>query len=226
MLALDRTLTMALNGSSSLYWDQVAWIATKTVTWLPLSIVLAVVIIRGNDMRRILSLFLMLGVAVLLADQMASGICKPLFARFRPTRDPEIMYMMDIVRGYRGGPYGFFSSHAANTMALATFVALLIRSRLLNFYLYSWVLLNCWTRVYLGVHYVGDLTAGLAWGGLVGVGCYALWRRFFLSERDYVLPGRPEIQTSTGYAISDVRLLVLTFLLIYLYIAVSAFFVV
>lgn len=212
MLTLDRTLTMALNGSSLLYLDHVAWIATKTVTWLPLALVLAVVIIRSGDMRRILSLFVMLSLAVLLADQVASGICKPFVARLRPTRDPEIMYMMDVVCEYRGGLYGFFSSHAANTMALATFVGLLVRSRVLSGYLASWVLLNCWTRVYLGVHYVVDIAVGLLWGAIVGTGCYVIWRRRF------------NPQASITFAESDIQLLVLTFLLIYTYISVAAFF--
>ena len=133
--SLDRTLTLALNGSASLYLDHLAWLSTKTITWLPLVLVLIFVLLRNNDWRRTLSIVLFLALAILLADQMASGICKPLFERFRPSQNPDLIHYIDVVRGYRGGSYGFFSSHAANTMAVATFLTLLVRNSSLGCYL-------------------------------------------------------------------------------------------
>lgn len=73
----------------------------------------------------------MIALVITLADQIASGLCKPFFARFRPTQDPNIMYMVDIVNGYRGGRFGFISSHAANTFAISVFLSLLIKGNLL-----------------------------------------------------------------------------------------------
>ena len=84
------------------------------------------------------------------------------------------MYLVDVVKGYRGGSYGFFSSHAANTMAVATFLTFTIRNKCLSLWLLSWNLLNCWTRVYLGVHYVGDLIVGCIWGIIVGWSMYRM----------------------------------------------------
>lgn len=171
MLELDQQLTLFLNGSESLYLDRLALTATHTLTWLPAGVVLLYVLIRNNTLRGVVATVLGLAFCILVADQVASGVCKPLFARFRPTNDPMLMYVVDVADGYRGGRYGFFSSHAANTMAVATFIHLLVRSRSLAFWMYSWALLNCWTRAYLGVHYVGDLLAGTLWGLFIESHC-------------------------------------------------------
>ena len=239
MQTFDRTLTLLLNGSSSLYWDHVAWMATSTIVWFPVALVLLWVIIRAGNMRSILLLLLFLGLAVLLADQVASGICKPLFARPRPARSLDIMYAVDIVGGYRGGKYGFFSSHAANTMAIATFLSLVVRYRRLTLHLMAWVLLNCWTRVYLGVHYASDLAVGLLWGTVIGVSLFYAWRWFIrrFAARDGQGPlsvniasasrtsrlfPRTSGYTAGGYAVSQIDCVITALLATYLFISVSA----
>ena len=112
---------------------------------------------------------------MLLAGTIDDTIVKPLVARWRPGRDPEIGMLVDTVDGYRGGKYGFFSAHASNTFSIAIFISLLMRQRLLTITLVSWSLINCYTRLYLGVHYPGDITVGLLWGGLVGFSVYHLY---------------------------------------------------
>ena len=104
-------------------------------------------------------------------------IVKPLVARWRPTHDPEIGMLVDVVDGYRGGNYGFFSAHACNTFSIAVFFSLLMRFRPLVAAMILWSLTNCWTRLYLGVHYPGDITVGLIWGGIVGYVVYRLYCR-------------------------------------------------
>ena len=106
------------------------------------------------------------GLCVLLAGGVDDEIVKPLVARWRPTHDPEIGSLIDTVNGYRGGNYGFFSAHAANTFSLAVLC-----------FMVGWSLTNCYTRLYLGVHYPGDITVGLLWGGFVGWLVYRLYCR-------------------------------------------------
>lgn len=227
LVHLDQIATLFLNGSSSLYLDGLAWTATQTATWLPLSVVLLYLVIRNNDLAGVCGIVLCIALSITLADQMASTVCKPLFARYRPANDPILMYAVDVVNGYRGGRYGFFSSHAANTVAVATFVALLVRNRTLTYWLYSWAALNCWTRAYLGVHYVGDLTVGCIWGGLVGWGVYKLWLRFMpRSQRQRMALGsaRPASFTATGYSIGSVHLLISALAVTYIFIAFKAVF--
>lgn len=226
MLKLDEALTLFLNGSHSLYLDGIAWSATATATWLPLLLVLLYIIVRNNDLRGIFGIVLCLALCILLADQVASTVFKPLVGRFRPTNDPSLMYSVDVVNSYRGGRYGFFSSHAANTMAVATFLALLIRNRTLTLWLYSWALLNCWTRVYLGVHYVGDLLVGTLWGCFTGWAVYSLWRRFMPAsarERADLIAKRSGM-TSTGYSLSHAHLLVSCLAITYVFVAFKALF--
>ena len=94
-----------------------------------------------------------------------------------------------IVNGYRGGRYGFVSSHAANFMAIATLLTFITRQRLVLFSLVTWTLLQCYSRMYLGVHYPGDILGGLIVGALAGwlVWCLMRWiqRRWRLPEGHY-----------------------------------------
>lgn len=224
---LDKALTLFFNGSQNLYIDGLAWTATQTSTWLPLALVLIYLLIRNNNLLSFFSIVIALALCITIADQMASTVFKPMVARFRPTNNPEFMYAVDIVRGYRGGKYGFFSSHASNTMAVATFVSLLIRHKSLTFWLYSWAFLNCWTRVYLGVHYVGDLTVGTIWGLITGSFIYFLWSKFekkYNADRLKFSATRTRLLTPTGYSFGSVHLLMSAVALTYIYIAIAALF--
>lgn len=173
-IAVDKELLLALNGSDSLFWDGFMWVATSTVVWIPVALALLYVIFKNNKSGESFLIVAMMALTVLLADQIASGLCKPFFARYRPTQDADIMYMVDIVNGYRGGRYGFISSHAANTFAMAVFLSLLIKDRLVTFMLFLWAALNAYSRVYLGVHYPGDILFGAMEGCIVGVGVHLL----------------------------------------------------
>lgn len=225
LLEIDQTLTLALNGSHSLFADSLAVTATQTIIWIPLVLVLLYLLIRNNDLTGIFGTILALALCILIADQTASSIFKPLVCRYRPTQDPHIMYLLDVVNGYRGGRYGFFSSHAANTMAIATFLALMVRHRTLTIWLFSWALLNCWTRVYLGVHYFGDLLVGTVWGIFTGWAVYKLWWRYCpgIKARTERNASRSNF-TAGGFSIGSVRLLISGLAATYLYIVISSFF--
>ena len=173
---IDTRLTLFLNGSDSEMLDAIAVTATKTSTWIPLGILLLYVLMRMKNWKNALLVILCVAIAITLADQMASGIFKPLVARLRPSHNPELQGVIDLVGDYRGGRYGFFSSHAANTCAVAVFLSLLFRKRIFSIAICSWAMVNSWTRLYLGVHYVGDITVGLLWGALVGWLVFRLYR--------------------------------------------------
>ncbi len=163
----DKQLLLAWNGSDSLFWDNLMTGITSTVAWIPVAIVLLYVIMKNNSPREMGLIVLFIALAILMADQFSSSFCKPYFERFRPTHDPEIMYMVDIVNGYRGGRYGFISSHAANTFAVCVFLSLLIRNVWITFSTVLWAVLCSYSRIYLGVHYPGDIFFGMLWGNEV-----------------------------------------------------------
>ena len=220
---IDERLTLMLNGSLSLFLDRLAVIATSTWTWMPIALVLLYVVLKNNSRRNVITVLIFVALCILFADQVASGICKPYFERLRPARELNLLQHIDVVNGYRGGMYGFFSSHAANTFAVATFVSLLIRSRGLTFLLYSWALLNCWTRLYLGVHYIGDILIGVLWGLFVGISLFVVWRRWVCDNIVSSSTARTGMITSGGYQVNDVMWLTFSILLTYVIIIIISF---
>ena len=218
IIQMDKQLLLAINGSDSLFIDYLAKTLTTAATWIPLYVSLFYVVVKNNDnFRRIICILACAGLCVLFAGTVDDLLVKPLVARLRPTHDFQIGMLVDTVDGYRGGKYGFFSAHAANTFSIAVFFSLLMRSRLVTLLLVGWSLTNCWTRLYLGVHYPLDILCGLLWGGSVGTGIYFLYRyvdrRLLHSENDYV----SSKYTSSGYRYSDIYIvaLVLSLTLIY-----------
>lgn len=218
IIQMDKQLLLAINGSDSLFVDYLAKTLTTAATWIPLYVSLFYVVVKNNDnFRRIICILACAGLCVLFAGTVDDLLVKPLVARLRPTHDFQIGMLVDTVDGYRGGKYGFFSAHAANTFSIAVFFSLLMRSRLVTLLLVGWSLTNCWTRLYLGVHYPLDILCGLLWGGSVGTGIYFLYRyvdrRLLHSENDYV----SSKYTSSGYRYSDIFIvaLVLSLTLIY-----------
>lgn len=178
---LDRQLLSLLNGSGSMFWDSWMSVLTSGLTWIPLYLSLLYIVIKNNESME--QIFLVVGSAalcILLSDGMADFIVKPLVGRWRPSNDPVYKYTVAVVNHVRGSDYGFFSAHAANTFALAVFVSRVVKSKLLNTLLVAWSLLNCYTRLYLGLHYPSDILCGLLWGVVSGLVAYFVYRRFYV----------------------------------------------
>lgn len=217
LIDFDRWLLLSVNGSASLYFDGVVKTLTAAATWIPLYIALFYMVMKNNNsVQKIFFIVACAGLCYLFAGAFDDGIIKPLVARWRPTHDPVIGWQVDVVNGYRGGKYGFFSAHASNTFSLAVFFSLLVRSRLLSIALVFWSVVNCWTRLYLGVHFPGDIIVGLLWGGAVGVAVYY----FYLRMEHRFGSGMKFISTQytiTGYQRCDIDVVtsVLIFTLLY-----------
>ena len=211
---IDKQLMLSIQGSDSLFWDGFMWIATTTVVWIPAALMLLYIIIKNNKIQESLTIVLLIALLITMADQFASGLCKPYFQRFRPTQDPEFMHMMDIVNGYRGGKFGFISSHAANTFALSTFLSLIIRKASFSTAMFSWAVLCSFSRIYLGVHYPGDILCGTIAGVLVGFIVYFIYKciskRYFYKAKCI-----SDQYTKSGYLKSDLHLLYIVLLLTY-----------
>ena len=213
MIELDQQLLLLLNGCGNPVLDQIMWTVTKTATWLPMAAALIYVVWRNNSWREVLMIVLGVALVILLADRVSSGVCKPLFHRFRPSHEPALEGMVQLVHDYRGGMYGFISSHAANTFGVATFISLIVRLRRMTLTVISWACLSSYSRIYLGVHYPGDILAGALWGILVGYGCYRL---FVLASE------RLQLQHLRHYRTTDINLFATLFCATVIIIAASA----
>ena len=201
---LDQSITLALNGSDSLFWDNLMMCVTNTLSWSLIIIMLLVIFFRNNYVRDAFIILLTIGLMIFVADRLCSGLVKPMVARWRPTQDPEIMYLIDIVDGYRGGRFGFFSGHACNTFCMATFLSLLFRYKAVTFTLYFWSATTTFTRLYLGVHYFGDVSVGLIVGCLIGWGFYYLYDKVMQRLQSSRLTS--DQFTPTGYKKRDMNL--------------------
>jgi len=217
LIDFDRWLLLCVNGSSSLYFDGVVKVLTTATTWIPLYLALFYLVMKNNgSVRKIFFIVACAGLCYLFAGAVDDGIVKPLVARWRPTHDVAIGWQVDVVNGYRGGKYGFFSAHACNTFSIAIFFTLLVRSRLLGTGLILWSLVNCWTRLYLGVHFPGDILVGLLWGGIVGTAVYLFYH---WAERRYSHSAKfvSSQYTLTGYQKSDIDVVILVLVALLLY---------
>ena len=192
LIHIDQQWLLAINGWHSEWADMLMWYISKSTTWLPLYALLVGLIVyrfgilspslcregrRGSSLLRVLIILAGFAVAVGVSDFVSSGIIKPWVCRLRPTHEPELAGLIHLVNGYTGGLYGFVSSHAANTMACALLFALLYRNKYATVGLMLWVALNCYSRMYLGVHYPADIIGGLAIGALMATLTYVMVRR-------------------------------------------------
>jgi undecaprenyl-diphosphatase len=171
LMEWDRELLIWLNSFHVDWLDPIMYWTSQTMFWLPLYLFLLWMMIK--DFKKDWWIPLIgIAVTILLADQITATLMKPYFMRLRPSQEPTLQGIVHLVLDrsgeiYRGGVYGFASSHAANTFATATFYTLLLRPRHRWItWLFLWAVCMTYTRIYLGAHYPGDILVG----GIVGVG--------------------------------------------------------
>lgn len=198
ILVYERDAFFTLNGSDSVFLDHFMWLYSGKAVWLPLAVFILLVLLYKKSWRESLLIVLAIVLVVTLCDQLASHVCKPLFTRFRPTHHPDFMEEVKTVFGYRGGRYGFISSHAANAFGFATLMSLIMRDKLLGWTLFLWAALTAYTRIYLGVHFISDIVPGM----LVGL-CFG-----YLVYRLYQYASVRVLGSSIGYTSQQARLIV------------------
>ncbi len=171
---LDQQLFLFLNSCYSPFWDKVMHAVSSITIWIPLYI--AILIYLGFRYKRkfiIILLFIILAAA--LADQISVHLFKNIFQRLRPCHEPSLEGLVHLVDGYCGGMYGFVSSHATNSFNVAIISLLFIRKRWFTISIILWALTVGYSRIYLGVHYPGDVICGSMLGALIGWGIYSLY---------------------------------------------------
>jgi len=144
------------------------------VIWAPLYLV--ILIFLGIKYKRkffIIVLFIIL--AVTLADQVSVHLFKNTFQRLRPCHEPALSGLVHLFDGECGGKFGFVSSHATNSFNIALLSLLLFKKRWYTISIIIWALIIVYSRIYLGVHYPGDVICGSLLGTLIGWSIYKLY---------------------------------------------------
>ena len=193
--AIDQNLLLAINGMHCHFLDSFMWLMSGAWAYLVVALGFLYLAYR-QGWKQMLLILLALALTITLADQLSSGVIKPLVQRLRPTHDAEIGGLIHLVKGYRAGMYGFVSSHAANSFGAAVLVALLFRHRILVAVIMLWATIVSYSRMYMGVHYPGDIVCG----AMIGVvSAYIAYRLFTIASKKWAL--------STKFSMNDSKFL-------------------
>jgi undecaprenyl-diphosphatase len=170
---LDQQALLFLNSLTSPFFDQVMYTISGKVIWIPLY--LAILIYLGvKYKRKFLIIILFIILAATLADQI-SVLIKNLVLRLRPCHEPSLEGLVHLVKGECGGMYSFVSSHATNSFNVALISLLFIRKRWFTISIILWASVVGYSRIYLGVHYPGDVICGSLLGAFIGWSIYSLY---------------------------------------------------
>lgn len=179
---LDARLLLIVNGAHSPFFDAVMWCISGRWIWVPFYIVLTYMLFRRFSWKRATLCLITIGLIILAADQTCASLIRPEVCRLRPANlNNPLSQLVHVVNGYRGGRYGFPSCHAANTFALAMFMSLVFRNKRFTVMMFSWAIVVSYSRMYLGVHYFGDLFCGASVGSLFAVLFYSFMK--FLCDK-------------------------------------------
>ena len=179
LVNFDRNFFMALNSMHTPFMDTVMWWIADKFIWLPLYILLAVFLFLKYGKPSVF-MILFAALLIIISDQ-TSVMIKYMFERERPCHDEILSLMVHTVNNKCGGKFGFVSSHAANTMAVFTYLLLIARNRYKKITLITavWVALVGYSRIYLGVHYPADIVGGWFVGICAAFATYIIYRLFF-----------------------------------------------
>lgn len=164
---IDQRLFLFLNGLHSDFLDGIMYWTSGKTSWIFMYVIILAWL--GYMYRwRMMLVVLLIAACVTLTDQISVHLFKDLVQRLRPCHNQEIQHLVHLVRNHCGGAFGFVSSHAANTFGVAMFTAGLVRNRYYSWFIFIWATLVAYSRIYLGVHYPGDVVVGAFLGIFIG----------------------------------------------------------
>lgn len=192
---IDTNIFLYFNGLHNHYWDYFMTMYSDRFVWIPFYASFLYVMLRNFHIKETVTCLLVIVAIIFICDQTASTLLKPMVERMRPSNpDNPISPMVHVVFGYRGGRYGFPSSHSANAWSMAFFAMFLVKRTKLTVFLTFWALLMSYSRIYLGVHYPGDLFVGMIIGLITATASYYVFRYFARNYTDKFKPGGMQLK--------------------------------
>ena len=175
LLQYDKELFLYLNSLGTPTWDGFWLVVTNKLTFIPLYAILLFLVYKRFGLKALLIIIVIVGLMITFTDQITNLFKYIIAKRPRPCREEDMKGIMRFIAP-RCGRYGFFSGHAANSMAAAVFAGLLLKPyyKKLIFILLLWSAIVAYSRIYVGVHYPLDIVCGMAFGALSGFGFYKL----------------------------------------------------
>lgn len=167
LLELDTRLFLAINGLHNAPWDSIMWWISGRFTWWPFYL-LILAYLGVTKKFELLPMILFIAVGITLTDQTSVHLFKNVFHRLRPCHEPLLEGMVHLVNNKCGGQYGFISSHASNAFGVALLVISWSHRNWMTAVMLTWALLVGYSRIYLGMHYPGDVIVGGLWGAICG----------------------------------------------------------
>lgn len=182
LIALDRSFFLAINGMHAAWLDPIMVGLSEMLVWVPLYIFFFYLIHRHFGSKALALTVPVVALMILCSDKGSVLLFKEVFQRLRPCHEAALQGLVHTVNEHCGGRYGFVSSHASNHFAIAAFMGLLLRHvhRYAVPALLVWALLISYSRIYLGVHYPGDILVGALYGAAVGVIFFGIYNRLSL----------------------------------------------
>ena len=173
--SIDRAIVLTVNGWNSPFLDELCWLLSARWPWIPLYLLLSWFSWKQFGTKKaILFVLIVLG-TLAIADLTSVYLFKENFQRYRPSHhalltDKLHFYALGNGDFYKGGMYGFVSSHATNFFVLTILTGLSLKPRYpkLIWWLIGISIIVCFSRIYLGAHYLSDLIGGAIWGSLLG----------------------------------------------------------